>query len=404
MTQNAPHRMPQFEFVALMGMLAAVVAFSIDAMLPGLSRISDELSPSAPDQASLVVAVFMLGLGVGTLFAGSLADAFGRRPVILLGLGLYIVAALLSAFAYTLEALLLARFVQGLGASGPRIAVLAVVRDCYQGREMARLVSFVMLVFTLVPVLAPTLGAWIIFAAGWRGIFFAFATFATLLGLWIWSRLSETLEAEKKRPFRFNMMVSGLRELWGIKMVRLSIILQTLVFSTLFSLLSSTQLIFDQTFDRAHEFHLWFGGIALVAGTSGFLNAKLVVKHGMRAIVFAMLCVSTSLTIALVLLWQFNLPAPVYFGSFVLWQTTLFFKAGMSIGNLNTLAMEPVGHMAGLAASLIGAISTCGAALITVPTALIFNGTPIPLALCIAAFGIIGLIVAREMQTLERSA
>ncbi|MGX9354367.1 multidrug effflux MFS transporter [Roseobacteraceae bacterium S113] len=399
---NVKPRQSTGEFIACMAMMAATVAFSIDAMLPGLSVMAQELTPTAPDRIGLVITFFMAGMGLGTLFAGPLSDAMGRKPVLLIGTVIYVAGAAAAIFAQSLEALLVCRTIQGIGGAGPRIVAQATIRDKFAGREMARLVSLVMVVFTLVPVLAPTIGAGIIALTGWRGIFAAFVVFLLVVAGWVLIRVEETLPPESRRPFRLIMLREGLAEIWGIEMVRLSIYIQTLGFAMLYAILSATQLVFDKTFDRAHEFHLWFGAIALVAGSSGFLNAAVVRRFGMRAIIMVMFAVSTLACIATGMLWFFALPQPVLFWCFIAWQTILFFQAGMTIGNLNALAMEPVGHIAGLAASMVSAIATIGAALIAAPMGLAFNGTPQPLAFLLALCASVCFLLTLRMRQLER--
>lgn len=181
------------EFIALIAMLFAIIAFSIDAMLPALPRIGAELSPEAPNRAQLIVIAFVLGMGAATLFAGPMSDALGRKPMIIGGTALYILGAALAWAAPSLEWLLLARVLQGVGAAGPRVVGMAIVRDLYGGREMARILSFVMMVFMLVPAIAPLVGSWIIAAAGWRAMFGAFVIFAGIATLWLALRLPESL-------------------------------------------------------------------------------------------------------------------------------------------------------------------------------------------------------------------
>ncbi|WP_425038773.1 MFS transporter [Primorskyibacter sp. S187A] len=391
----------QTEFVALMAMLAATVAFSIDAMLPALTNMGQELSPQAPDRAALVVTAFIGGMGLGTLFTGPLSDAYGRRPVMFWSSALFMSAAAYAMFAQSLEALLIARFVQGIGAAGPRIVAMAIIRDKYQGREMARLLSFVMIVFALVPVLAPTMGAGLIAIMGWRGIFGAFVVFSFLTKLWLYLRQPETLTADIQRPFRLGLIWDGLREMWAIPMVRLSILTQTCAFGMLFGMLSSVQLIYDQTFDAGHTFHLWFGFVALVSASSGALNASLVQRFGMRAIIMVMFMVSASLSLLLALIWPWLSPE-WQFGTFVAWQILIFFQAGMTIGNLNALGLEPLGHIAGLAASVMGAIATLGAAIVAAPLGIAFDGTPVPLAWGLGLLAIACTAMTLRMRKLER--
>lgn len=401
-TPSRPGPMSQSELIALMAMLSATVAFSIDAMLPALPQIGAALSPLAPENAHLVITSFVFGMGAGTLIAGPLSDALGRKPVMLTGAAIYILGAVAAALSQSLEIMLAARIVQGLGASGPRVVAIAVIRDLYGGREMARLVSFVMIVFTLVPVLAPTLGAGLAALVGWQGIFGAFVVFALITAAWVALRLPETLAEAERRPFRPAALWAGLREMWGIEMVRLSILVQTLSFGMLFAMLSSTQLVFDQTFGQGETFHLWFGGIALVAGTSGFLNASIVRRFGMRPIIMVMLGASALLSVVFAGLWMLGLPGQWPLALFVLWQVVIFFQAGMTIGNLNALAMEPLGHMAGLAASVMGAVSTIGAALIGAGLGALFDGTPLPLALGLAALALTGFALTLRMRQLDR--
>ena len=187
-----PRRLSQPEFIALIAMLFATIAFSIDAMLPALPQIAAELTPADPNRAQLILTSFVLGMGLGTFLAGPISDALGRKPVIVLGAGLYMVGALLAWAAPTLETVLAARLLQGLGAAGPRVVSLAMVRDLYSGRHMARIMSFAMMIFTLVPALAPLAGQGIIALTGWRGIFLAFLVFAVVATSWLSLRQPET--------------------------------------------------------------------------------------------------------------------------------------------------------------------------------------------------------------------
>ncbi|HSF63126.1 MAG TPA: multidrug effflux MFS transporter [Paracoccaceae bacterium] len=381
-----------------MAMLVATVAFSIDAMLPALPEIAQELTPAAPNAAQLILTSFVLGIGIGTLVMGPLSDSFGRRRVMMGGAALYCVAAMAAWASPTLEGVLIARVVQGLGAAAPRVVSLAMVRDLYRGREMARVVSFIMMVFTLVPAVAPLMGAGIIALTGWRGIFLAFLCFAVVSMLWLGLRQPETLPVEARRPLQARALWASLREVLGHPVIRSAIAAQTLIFAALFGTLSSTQPIFDVTFGRGASFPLWFAVIAVIAGSASLLNAALVMRLGMRFLVTAALGaqVLASLAMAGITAWG-GLPDAVAFPVYIAWTTGVFFMAGLTLGNLNALALEPVGHIAGMAASAVGAIATVGAVVFAVPLGLAFDGTPLPLAVGIAVLSGGALVLMRRM-------
>ncbi|MGR3321306.1 MAG: multidrug effflux MFS transporter [Pseudooceanicola sp.] len=392
------------ELVALLAMLVATVAFSIDSMLPALPQIGQELSPGNPNSAQLILSAFIVGMGVGTLFSGPLSDAYGRKPVILWGAALYIFGALLAYLAPSLELMIAARLIQGVGAAGPRIVSLAIVRDFYSGREMARLMSFVMFIFTVFPALAPLIGSGIVALAGWRGIFAAFVLFALISSSWLGLRLPEPLPREARRPFRPAAIRTAIAEMAAIPMVRLSVLTQTLIFSTLFTSISLIQPVFDQFFDRADEFALWFFGIGMICASSSIVNARFVMKHGMRAIVTFTLRIILVLTAIMVAFRFAGLSPEAEFWVYAVWQTAIFYQMGLTVGNLNALAMEPLGHIAGTANSVIGAISTVTAGIIASLIAQLFSGTPMPLYLGTLIFTAAAFAISLRMQQLERRA
>ncbi|SMX35072.1 multidrug effflux MFS transporter [Actibacterium lipolyticum] len=374
-------RLGQFEFIAMTAMMFATIAFSIDAMLPALPQISAELTPDDVNRAQLIITSFVLGMGIGTFVSGPLSDTFGRRPIIMLGGAFYILGAGLAWAANSLELLLAARVLQGLGAAGPRVVALAVVRDLYSGREMARLVSFVMMIFTLLPAIAPSLGAVIIAFTGWRGIFVAFVLFSLMSIGWFMVRQPETLPLERRRKLTLRTLYDGAREVFSHRLVVLAILVQTLIFGTLFMVISSIQPIFDISFGKTDSFPLWFGFIAIISGSASFLNAKLVGRLGMRFLIKTTLTVEVIVAAAmLVLITTGLMPTWAAFPAFILWAITLFGMMGLTVGNLNALAMEPLGHIAGMAASVIGAVATVLSVIIAAPVGLAFNGTALPLA------------------------
>ena len=389
------------EFIALMAMLFATIAFSIDAMLPALPQIAHELTPDAPNHVQMIVTSFVIGMGIATFFVGPLSDALGRRVVLLSGAALYIAASVLAWRAQTLEFLLAARVLQGIGASGPRVVAMAIVRDLYSGRQMARILSFIMMTFTLVPAVSPLIGAWIAAAAGWRAIFVAFIVFAVISALWLALRQPESLPVENRRPMRLSLMLAALVEMARHPTVSLALLAQALCYAMLFLMISLVQPVYDHVFDASDSFPYWFALVSLIAASASFLNAALVMRLGMRRLATAAFGVQVILSLSMTAISVSPLPQSVVFGLFIAWQASVFFQTGLTIGNLNAIAMEPMGHVAGMAASVIGSVSTLAGALLAVPIGLGFNGTVLPLTLgvgtvCAGAFGV--MIVMRRAE------
>ena len=374
------------EFVALMALMSSTVAFSIDAMLPALVAIGQDMSPDAPAHGQFIITFFVLGMGVGTLICGPISDAYGRKSVLLGGLALYIAGALLATQAGTIEALLAARFLQGLGGAAPRTVATAMVRDLYEGRAMARVTSIIMTLFVLVPALAPSMGAAIIWAAGWRAIFGAFVVFGLVCGLWLMLRQPESLPPERRRPLSVRAIWSALVEIVTNPSVMVYVVALTFAFAPLFAWLSNLPMIFDDVYDRSATFPFWFAATAIVAGTAGVANARLVMRLGMARIATAAFFWQFAISLLFLGLMQVSLPEPWNFLLFFAFMCTAFFSIGMTFGNLNALALQPLGHIAGMGASVVSALSTVGSVLIAIPISLAYNGTPIPLifgmALC----------------------
>ncbi|WBU57891.1 multidrug effflux MFS transporter [Paracoccus sediminicola] len=377
---DEPRKLPLPEFVAMLAVLFATVAFSIDAMLPALSNIAAELSPENQNRAQLVLISFMAGMGVGTACAGPLSDAIGRKRAIMIGSTIYILSAAGAIFAESLTPLLVLRFFQGMGASGPRIAGTALIRDLYSGREMARITSFVMMIFIMIPALAPALGEVIIELTGsWRGVFGAFIAFGLIGVTWVGLRQPETLPPERRIPLSARRLVASTREVLSNRQVMLCTLTLTFGFAQMFSLLSSSEQLFGETFGRADSFTRWFAVMALLSGLGTIINARYVMRFGMRRIAraaYAMQVVSASL--ALLLVGTGALQGDAAFYAFFLWAVSLFFMAGVTFGNLNALALQHMPHLAGMTASIVAALSALGAVALATPVGLAYDGTTVP--------------------------
>lgn len=392
------------EFTAMLATLTATVAFSIDAMLPALPQIAAALSPDDVNSAQLVLTAFVLGLGVGTFVVGPISDAFGRKPTINAGIVIFIVGAMLATQAGSLETLLAARFIQGLGASAPRIVSMALVRDIYAGREMARVTSIIMMIFILVPAIAPSIGAMIIHLSNWRGVFWAFVVFGIFGLSWVNLRQPETLPRAARRSLRPAAVFAGVKEVFSDRAVRLYAAVLTLGFGQMFALLSSSQQLFA-AYGAGDSFPKWFALMALLAGTGSVLNARFVVHVGMRPIVSAaylMQVVSSALMLGLLGL---GLPQDGYgFAVVFAWSVSVFFMAGVTFGNLNALAMQKMGHIAGTVASAVTAVSTVGAVLIAAPVGLLFNGTATPIVVATLICSAAAALLMRRTAEFDRSA
>ena len=395
--EPAAQAAPQREFVVMMAMLFASIALSIDAMLPALPAIAAEMSPGAENRVQLVIGLFFAGMGFGTLVAGPVSDAIGRKLTLLICAATFLVGAALCAVSPSLNWLLAARFLQGLGASGPRSVGMAMVRDLHKGRDMARIVSLVMMIFALVPAVAPLMGQAILLIGNWRLIFVAFIVFATFANLWVALRQPETLAPAARRRLSPGLLLAAARELVSHRLALISVLCQSLSLACLVATLSSQQGIFEQHFGRAASFPAWFAVIALCSILGSFVNSRMVVRIGMRGMVIWTYGGQLALTAVVLGLTVLGLmPEALAFPAHILWSIGIFAMMGLTMGNLNAMAMEDLGHIAGFAASVITATSTVLSVLIAVPVGLAFNGTAVPLMTGVALFAALAVALMTQ--------
>lgn len=378
------------EFVGLTALMFATVAYSTDSMLPLIVQIGESLSPQTPQSAQLVITTFVFGLGVGTMVMGPISDALGRKRVILGGILLYMLAATLAALSDSMIVLLIARFIQGLGSAAPRVATQAMVRDLYAGRHMARIMSFAMTIFVLVPAVAPLLGATLGNMFGWRAIFWSFLVFGIISGGWLLFRQPETLPPESRRPLEPGPVILAFREVFSHRQVMYYTLALTFSFASMFVWLSSIAQIFEDVYARADQFPLWFALSALMSAPGSLVNAQLVLKLGMRRLIFCALLGQTFFVLGVISIYLTTGGLP--FWAFFVFMFGHFFSVGLIFGNLNALALEPLGHIAGTASSVMGGVSTMASAVIAAPIAALYNGTVLPLALGVAFCAITSLI------------
>ncbi len=382
------------EFVALTASMIALVALSTDTMLPALSTIGQELGARQANDNQLIISLLFLGMAIGQIIYGPLSDSTGRKPAIYLGFVNFILGCLLAIFAPTFQVMLIGRFLQGMGVAGPRSVATALVRDQYEGRGMARVMSFVMAVFILVPIIAPSIGQAILLLVNWRGIFVLFLVLALIVSAWFAIRQPETLPLERRIPFTVTRLRHAFTEVLTNRITFGYTITAGFVSGAFVGYLNSAQQIFQLTYGLGERFPLYFAMLALGSGTASYLNGRFVLQYGMRNLSHRALLVYTILSILTFLfsLTQGGLP-PLWFVT--IYFIIIFFTIGMLFGNLNALAMEPLGHIAGVGAAVVGSLSTLISTILGTIVGQNFDGTILPLVGGFALLGLLSLAVTR---------
>lgn len=378
-----PIRRP--ELIALIALLISLIAMSIDGVLPALAPMAEDLVLTDPNARQFTITVFLLCLAGAQLVVGPLSDSIGRVPTIFIGLGLYLVGCLLAATATDYTTLLIGRAVQGVGAAAPRIVANAVVRDRYEGREMAQTLSLVMTLFILMPILAPSVGQAVEWAFGWRAIFWGYFAVACTVAVWAAFRLPETLAATHRRRFHPQAIGQAAKEVLSHRATLGYTLAMAAAFACFMGYIASAQQILQELYGLGDLFVVAFGLLAASVGVSAFINSRLVMRFGMHRLIFTGLIGQIAASAALLLLTLATggvPPFPALFATLL----PAFFCVGVIFGNLNALAMQPMGHIAGTAASLIGAISTALATALGAIVAQAYNETVTPLAIGFLVF------------------
>jgi DHA1 family bicyclomycin/chloramphenicol resistance-like MFS transporter len=387
---KSPHPGMGFgQFVALIAAMMATNALAIDSMLPAMPQIGEALGVATANERQWILTAYLLGFGAAQIVYGSLADRFGRKPVLLVGLAIYVVFAAACAFATSFEMLLTARALCGAGAAATRVLSVSIVRDCYSGRQMARVMSLSFIVFLGVPIIAPSVGQAILLVAPWPWIFGVLSIFGLAVIAWSALKLPETLHPEDRVPLTPGPVLAAFKECLTDRVAIGYTIAATLVLGGLFGFLNSAQQVFVDVLGAGKAFTLIFAAIAGGIAVSSLINARIVDRLGMRlvshtalvayivfAVVHALVALSGHET-----LWTFSLL-----------QAGMMFCFGLVMSNFGSIAMEPLGHLAGTAASVQGFITTIGGALFGFWIGQLFDGTTVPLTLGFAGFGIAGLL------------
>lgn len=378
------------QFVALIASIMAVNALAIDAMVPALGFISTDLGITTENDRQFVITAYMLGFGAAQIFYGTLADRFGRKLVLQLGTGAYVIFSLLAAASTSFEMLLAARALQGVGAAASRVLVISIVRDRYSGRQMARVMSLAMIVFLAVPILAPSIGQVILMVAPWRWIFVSLAIFGAFVMLWVGLRLPETLHAEDRVRMTVHDIARAFRTVLTNRIAVGYMLGMTFVVGGLFGFINSAQQVFVEVFDEPVYFTLIFALIAGFMAISSLLNARIVPRFGTRRISHSALLGYTALTgIHLIV----TLTGHENLWTFTILQSGMMFCFGLMASNFGSMAMEPLGHVAGTASSVQGFVTTIGAAVLGFYIGQAFDGTVKPLMIGFFVCAVAGLIV-----------
>ena len=377
------------EFVCMIALMMALNALAIDSMLPALPDIGDALGVTDDNSRQWVITAYLLGFGAMQIVYGPLSDRFGRKPVLMIGVGIYVVFSLVAALATTFDMLILARVGQGLGSAATRVLAVSIVRDRFSGRTMARVMSLSFLVFLGVPIIAPSLGQAILLVAPWEAIFGVLAFAGVALMIWTGLRLPETLHPDDRLPIQARRIALAFREAVTNRISIGYTLAMTMITGALFAFSNSSQQIFFDVFEAPALFTTVFALIAAGIAIASIVNAKLVEKLGSRMIGHtALLGFITFGAIHLLVaasghetLW-----------TFAILQCLTMFCFGLLAGNFGAMAMEPMGHIAGTASSAQGFISTIIGSLIGFAIGQSFNGTVVPMTLGITGCGVAALL------------
>ena len=391
-------RLPGFTYLAIMGLLTSIGALATDIMLPALGVLGQDLGVGDINQTTLVVMVFFLGMALGQLVVGPLSDAYGRKRVIIWGYALFIAGCGLSMLAGDWWLMVAARFLQGLGAAGPRVVSVAIVRDEYKGRAMARIMSIIMAIFILAPIIAPLMGQGLIYLGGWRATFAGLILVAVPSALWFARAIPETLPQDRRRRFTPGIIADGILEVCRTRVTMFYLLIMGFVGGPFIAYLATSRQIFQDIYDAGDMFVIYFAMGSISAGAASLLNARLVMRHGMRRLSFIAM---TTLTLISALLWGWTeFVGHPGFILFMVWQTSFIFCIGMIFGNVQSLAMEPLGHVAGLAAAIFGAVST----LVSLPLSWLVSGYfDNSIAPLVAGFAIAGAMSLALMRWAGRA-
>jgi DHA1 family bicyclomycin/chloramphenicol resistance-like MFS transporter len=378
------------ETVALLAGLMALNAFAIDAMIPALPSIGADLGVASENERQLVVVCYFFGFGSTQLIWGPLADRFGRKPVLAVGVLLYAFFGLMCAIAGSFPLLIASRIAMGASAAVTRVLVVAMVRDLFDGEAMARIMSLVFMVFMVVPVLAPSVGQAILLLAPWRAIFLVLAAYGLVMLTWSWIRLPETLHPEYRRSLNWREIASAIRETLIERQSLGYTIALAVIFGGLTAYIASIQQIVFDVFHAPAAIGIVFAGVAAPMSLASWYNSRIVTRFGLRRVGHLGVIAFAAVTLLHALIAE-SIDEPLWL--FVMMQSLAMAAFAFTSSNLSTLAMEHMAPIAGTASSVQGIIGTIGGASIGLFIGQSFDGTQIPFLVGIAGCGLGGLLL-----------
>ena len=380
------------ELICLMALLMSLVALTIDAVLPALGEMGDSLGVKNPNDNQLVIYTFFFGLSIGQMFYGPLSDSYGRKKPVYLGISILILGSLFSILATNFTFLLIGRACQGFGAATCRIIPMAMIRDKLEGREMARVMSLILVIFIMVPALAPSIGQVILFVAGWRSIFGFILIIGVFAMLWFVIRQPETLPIERRQAFSVATIISGVIETCKNPIARYYTIASGMIYGAFLGYLSSAQQILQVQYDLGKAFSLYFGGLAIAIGLSSFVTSKLVMRFGMEKLSFLSLLM-LSIFSCVFYLYSRNFLGHPNLHIFLTYMAVTFFSFGVLFGTFNSMALQPMGHIAGVATSVISFVQMLLSVAVGGAIGQSYNGTVLPLVLGFFLCGFFPMII-----------
>jgi DHA1 family bicyclomycin/chloramphenicol resistance-like MFS transporter len=396
-------KISEFEFIAILALLMSISAYAIDAMLPALGIIGLEFNLLKSNDAQLIISFLFLGLSLGQVFYGPLSDSIGRRRAIFFGLFVFVIGSLFCIYSKTMAFMLLGRVLQGFGAAGSRIITMALVRDKFSGNAMARIMSFVTAIFIIVPALAPAVGQLILKYSDWRMVFRSQLILGLIAVTWFALRMEETLPVHKRKKFNLRQLYLATRFTLNNRNTMLYALASGFVFAAFMGYLNSAQQVYQGYFSLGDRLPLFFGILSIAIGGASILNSQLVLKYGMQKLV-AIAAVTFTIMSVNYLLWLLFIPQWINLITFMGTMIVVFFCAGILFGNLSSLALEPMGEIAGSASAVIGTLQSIISVAIGLVIGQMYDGTLMPLILGFASMGIatvISLYLTRADQILK---